>query len=337
MVNLAAGTINRNQGGVLVFTAPQVTPLATNGIVITTSNSNDGGTGATAIMGGWAISFTQPVNAWTLAGTTVTNTQTAAAMGWATINTVSGAVGPLAPAGYTAANNGNNGGWAAANNADFTTAGNIIVAANSTVNSLRFNNSSFTGYTVTLSGGTNVVRTGGVLETPVAGANAVTINGPGALTASTAGAVTSPDLIVNQFNPFGTMTINAPITGAIGLTTAGVGNITLNSAASNYTGVTNISGTGTALFTNTGALPGFGTAGRVSVNTGTLAVSYGAPAGHGERRLVGRRRHVRRRQQPRHRRLRREQSDHLRFQPRRRGRFGEVERRDDGPDWQQFL
>jgi hypothetical protein len=137
LINLSAGTITRNQGGVLVFSSPQVTPLSTNGIAITTSNTNVG-TGTTAIMGGWAIAFTQPVNAWTLSGTTVTNTQTAAAMGWAVINTTSTAIGPLAPGGYTAASNGNNGGWATANNADYTTAGNTIVAANSSVQTMRF-------------------------------------------------------------------------------------------------------------------------------------------------------------------------------------------------------
>jgi autotransporter-associated beta strand protein len=129
-----------------------------------------------------------------------------------------------------------------------------------TVNSIRFN---ATGSADVTLGGAMTVATGGILVTPNVGANAITING------STLTSGNGKDLVVIQNNTTGansTLTIGSQITGAIGLTKSGFGQLILTSAANNYTLGTFING-GTLTLGVAGAL---GTTGNIVFGGGTL-------------------------------------------------------------------
>src|SRR5205085_3276214 len=86
--------------------------------------------------------------------------------------------------------------------------------ANITTNSLRFNTGNLT---LTLSG-TNTLQSGGILVTPSAVGGTIT---GGTLTAPSSG-----ELIVHQYSS-GPFTINSALVSTAGLTTTGVGTLTL--------------------------------------------------------------------------------------------------------------
>ncbi len=166
--------------------------------------------------------------------------------------------------------------WAAANN---TRAGNgaFSVPAGSTTNSLQFANTG-SNYTLTLTGA-NTIASGGIMATSLVGFSPLngvqpTITGAGSLTSGN-----GTDLVISQYNWFGTLTIAAQITGSIGLTQSGTGETIISSTTNNYTGATTVN-SNILLATNPGALPGYTTSGLVVVqNSGTLAVSAGATSG----------------------------------------------------------
>ncbi|MES2924929.1 MAG: autotransporter-associated beta strand repeat-containing protein [Verrucomicrobiota bacterium] len=104
-----------------------------------------------------------------------------------------------------------------------------------TVNSVRFNGNGAANVTL---GGAMTIATGGILVTPNVGDNAVSIAG------STLASGNLKDLVVIQNNTTGvnsTLTIGAPITGAIGLAKSGAGTLILT-AANTYTGITSLNG-----------------------------------------------------------------------------------------------
>jgi autotransporter-associated beta strand protein len=262
LAQLNMGAITRNTGSIIEFSLDnQITPVASNGAQFSTSNANNQVNG---VLGGWAVIVSRSINSYTVAAGVPTQVQTGSAMGFAAVNATS----QILPLGSTGVGTITANTWAVANNTDATA--NNTVAAGSTTNDLRFNAGvANTGVTVTLAGGANIIKSGGILVTPnVAALSPSTIAGPGTLTSGN-----GTDLIVSQFNPYNTLTISAPITGAIGLTTGGTGT-TIVSGANNYTLQTNVSG-GTLLAATTGSLPGFGTANLVHVNQGSLAVSAG--------------------------------------------------------------
>ncbi len=170
---------------------------------VTTITANAAGSG---ILGGWA----------TVGGT---NWATSAGNG-----TTAGAISALATYGLNYAT--------ATSTTDFDANGQSGTFTNSAVDTLRFNNSA--AVTATLNGAYSITN-GGILVTSAAGANASTITGGTSLTTGTA------QLTINQFNPSGALTIATPITGAIGLATAGSGT-TILTAANTYTGATSIGG-----------------------------------------------------------------------------------------------
>ncbi len=101
-----------------------------------------------------------------------------------------------------------------------------------------FSTAAATGVTVTgTTADTITIASGGILETAAVGNNAVSFTG-GSLTSGN-----GTDLIVNQFNSQANpaLTIGSSITGAIGLTKVGPGNLTL-SGANSYTGPTYLAG-----------------------------------------------------------------------------------------------
>ena len=204
----------RPQGGILDFSA---TASTTGDAIITAGNRSNGGiirfsagsgvktasANTNGILGGWA---------------TFDNST------WAKTNGTG-----LAIDGFTTFTNDI---WAAGNNTNVTLSGGDP-AADSTTNSLRFNEAG--AKTLTLSG-TNTLESGGLLVTGNVGANDTTITG-----GTLRGANTS-DLIVHQFNTGGTLTISSIIsnnTGATGLTKTGAGTVILG-GANNYTGTTRV-------------------------------------------------------------------------------------------------
>ena len=208
--------------------------LPTNSNFITTSTPNSAGT----ILGGWA---------------------TVGGADWAA-NDGTGNIVALSTLGsnYTLDT------YTAGTNTDVTISNSLSAI---TTNSMRFNN--LTGATTLTMSGTNVVSSGGILETTNAGSNAVTING-GTLVSGN-----GQDLIINQFNN----TTNAPLTigsvianngGATSLTKNGPGTLILT-GANTYTGNTSING-GTLQINAGGILPMTGTL----TNNGTLAMNSGS-------------------------------------------------------------
>jgi fibronectin-binding autotransporter adhesin len=161
--------------------------------------------GATSILGGWA----------TFGGGST----------WAVTSGTAGTIPVTGLATYTA-------GYAtAAANVDATATGTLTAGA--AYNSLRFN----TAAAVTVTGnGANTITSGGILVTPTVGANATTITGGTTLTTGNAA-----DLIVNQYNTAGTLTIASVISGTTGLTKAGPGRL-IASGANTFTGNVNVTG-----------------------------------------------------------------------------------------------
>ncbi|HEV2973330.1 MAG TPA: autotransporter-associated beta strand repeat-containing protein [Pirellulales bacterium] len=130
--------------------------------------------------------------------------------------------------------------------------GNSSAGPGASVNSLLF--STANSYTVTLTGA-NSITSGGILVSSVVGANASAITG-GSLTSGNGG-----DLIVNQFNAAGSLTISSAIVNngvtPIGLTVNGpsatAGMVVLG-ATNTYTGPTFVNG-GAIQTTAVGGLP----------------------------------------------------------------------------------
>jgi autotransporter-associated beta strand protein len=259
VINAGLGALNRNAGGVMVFSAPQLS--AAQGILATTSSTNNATNANGGILGGWAIVYLQPINTYT---TPITpggtgEVQTGSSMGWAAVN----ATGQILPVGSTGVALYTANTFTTTTLDDVTTAGTTTIAAAATSNAVRFNNSNFNGgYTLSFSGAATI-NTGGILETQaVSPVTPVTLGGAaGTITAGTS----SNDVIISTFNLYNTLTVSAGITGAKGLTTGGNGIVVL-SGANNYTGATNASG-GILLAQSPGALPGFSTPGGVVVNS----------------------------------------------------------------------
>lgn len=117
-----------------------------------------------------------------------------------------------------------------ATNFDATASGAFT---NTAVNSMRFNTAA--PVAVSLNGATTV-SSGGILVSAAVGANASSISGGTSLTSGN-----GTDLIVHQNNAAGAFTIGTKITGAIGLTKSGVGELIL-AGDNDYTGGTYING-----------------------------------------------------------------------------------------------
>jgi len=222
--------------------APVLTAVAGATIDLATLTRNVGGTlnlntpgtiktktaNTNGILGGWA---------------TVAGTDWAVSAG---NGTVSGAITALSS--YT------NDTWAAGNNTTVTV--DSTLAADSTTNSLRFNNAG--AATLTLSGN-NTITSGGVLITANVGSNPSTITGGRLMGAS------GKDLIVFQNNTGGNLTINSVIgnnTTSTGLTKAGAGTLVIT-ANNTYTGGTYVTG-GNLVISGT------------SLTSGTVSVLQGA-------------------------------------------------------------
>jgi fibronectin-binding autotransporter adhesin len=117
--------------------------------------------------------------------------------GWAIANT-NGSIGTLA------AYNTNS--WAATSHTDITT--NLSLGTGAGTEDVRFNTNATT--TVTLSG-TNTIGDGGILVTAGTGTKTSTITGSSNASTSALNVPANTDLIVNQFNPTGALTISAII------------------------------------------------------------------------------------------------------------------------------
>jgi fibronectin-binding autotransporter adhesin len=148
--------------------------------------------------------------------------------------------------------------WGAGNHTDVTLVG-VDPASGSTTASLRFN---ATGAKTLTLAGANTLSSGGILVTGNVGANATTING---------GTLAASELIIQQHNTSGALTIGSEITGATALTKAGAGTLIL-SGAKTYTGKTYLSGGVTQISAdnNMGTAPGAAVADQLTFAGGSL-------------------------------------------------------------------
>ncbi len=136
-----------------------------------------------------------------------------------------------------------------------------------TMNSLRFNTAG--AFSITLNTTTSI-GSGGILVTSNVGNNLSTITGGTSLTSGN-----GKDLIIIQNNMSNSLTISSIITGAVGLTKAGAGNLNLG-ALNTYNGNTTIdAGTLTSILTGGTATGIFGTtaANTITVNQGATLKS----------------------------------------------------------------
>ncbi len=169
--------------------------------------------------------------------TTAPNSAGSILGGWATFGggaswAVSAANGTLA-GNISALSNYTDDVWATGNNTNVTQSGAPV--SGSTTNSLRFNTPGASGGAVALTlAGTNTVGSGGILVAPNVGTGGAAITGNGVLTSGN-----GADLIIQQFDTAGPLTISAPITGTIGLTKSGPGTLII-AGVNSYTGVTTI-------------------------------------------------------------------------------------------------
>lgn len=233
---LTLGTVTRETGGTVAFSA---NGSGTSGIAATGSNT------ASGIIGGWATYLT------TNGGATFTNSTD-----WATYS--GGKIIALAAGSYS-----NTAATTATTNLDLTA--NVTLNANVTVGSIRFNNA-ITTPTLTLNG-TNTVDSGGILVTGNVSTNATRITG-GTLTSGN-----GQDIIViqNNTNAGGALTVDANLTGAVGLTKSGAGQLIL-SGNNDYTGATYLNGGVTTISSNLN-LGSVTTGAAVNLNGGTLSAS----------------------------------------------------------------
>lgn len=231
---LTLGEITRETGGTVVFSA---NGGGSSGIAASGTNT------ASGIIGGYATFYVENGNANNTNGTS-----------WATYS--GGKVVALASYSNTSATT-------AATNLDLTAS--VTLNANVTVGSIRFNNA-FTNPTLTLNG-THIVDSGGILVTPTVAGNATLITG---------GSITSgngQDLIIIQNNTSagGALTVDATITGAIGLTKSGGGQLILT-GTNDYTGATYLNGGVTSISSNA-SLGSVTTGADVNLNGGTLSAT----------------------------------------------------------------
>ena len=219
----SAVTVNSSGGAGTTQTLGAITRQATGTVnftppasgAITTTSANTAGT----ILGGWA---------------TVAGTDWAVSAG---DGTNPGNITALAPAGYT------NDTWSTGNNTTVT--GISTVPLNGTTHSLRFN--APVAATINLAG-TNTITSGGLLVTAGVGSQVQTISGGIGLTSGT-----SELIIHNHANSgFFSLQINSKITGAIGLTKSGPGNLRIGSA-NDFTGPTTVN-SGALIVGNASAL-----------------------------------------------------------------------------------
>ena len=182
---------------------------------------------------------------------------------WAGVNS-SGNIVPLTAAGgkYT------NDVWSSGANTTVTQNDSIT---NQTTNSLRFNSPGAGpgGLTVALSG-SDVIASGGILITPNVGPNGATITGAGALGAG--------ELIVNQFDASGPLTIPARVVSDEALTKSGPGALIVTGATSNTSfGPWTING-GSVSVSSESVFAGLS---QLAINGGTLQVAANTASSFG--------------------------------------------------------
>ncbi len=247
---LALNGLTRNTGGTVDFSTAN--GAATFVVTTTTSNTN-------GILGGWATQGNETT--WAVAGTN----------GQAT------GISGLASAGYFTTTTGGN---TAANylstaNVDVTSSPTLGGAI--TVNTLRFNTAAAETLTLT---GTNIISSGGILNTTNAGNHLSTITG------GTLEGASGADLIVIQNNTMAGLTIASTIanngassTTAPALTKSGAGLLTL-SGTNTYVGqtVVNAGTLSISADANLGTAPGSPVSNSIILNGGTLQFTAGVAA-----------------------------------------------------------
>ena len=238
---LTLGAITRETGGTVTLSA---NGSGTSGISVTGTNT------ASGIIGGYATFLTISGNA-TNGGATQTN-----ATDWATFK--NGQITFLAAGAYS-----NTAATTASTNLDLTSS--LTLNANVTVGSIRFN-SAIASPTLTLNGA-HTIGSGGILVTPTVAGNATRITG---------GSITSgngQDIIIIQNNTTtgGALTVDATLTGAVGLTKSGGGQLILT-GTNDYTGANYLNG-GTTSISSNANLGAVATGSMVNLNGGTLSAT----------------------------------------------------------------
>ena len=233
---LTLGSVTREAGGTVAFSA---NGGGTSGIAATGTNT------ASGIVGGYATYLT------TNGGATLTN-----ATDWATFS--GGKIVALGAGAYS-----NTAATTASTNLDLTSS--LTLNANVTVGSIRFNSAIATP-TLTLNG-THIIGSGGILVTPTVAGNATRITG-GSLTSGN-----GQDIVIIQNNTItgGALTVDAVLTGAVGLTKSGGGQLIL-SGTNDYTGDTYLNG-GTTSISSNANLGAVATGASVNLNGGTLSAT----------------------------------------------------------------
>ncbi|HSJ02352.1 MAG TPA: autotransporter-associated beta strand repeat-containing protein, partial [Verrucomicrobium sp.] len=200
-------------------------------------------------------------------GATFTNS-----IDWATYS--GGKIVKLAAGSYS-----NTAATTAATNLDLTAS--VTLDANVSVGSVRFHNA-IPAPTLTLNG-SHILDSGGILITGNVGANASRITG-GTLTSGN-----GQDIIIiqNNTNASGALTIDAILTGAVGLTKSGSGQLIL-AGTNDYTGATYLNGGVTTISSNAN-LGSVVTGAAVYLNGGTLSATATIAldnGGSGQRSIV---------------------------------------------------
>lgn len=233
---LTLGSVTRETGGTVAFSA---NGGGTSGIAATGTNT------ASGIVGGYATYLT------TNGGATLTN-----ATDWATFS--GGKIVALGAGAYS-----NTAATTASTNLDLTSS--LTLNANVTVGSIRFNSAIATP-TLTLNG-THIIGSGGILVTPTVAGNATRITG-GSLSSGN-----GQDIVIIQNNTItgGALTVDAVLTGAVGLTKSGGGQLIL-SGTNDYTGDTYLNG-GTTSISSNANLGAVATGASVNLNGGTLSAT----------------------------------------------------------------
>lgn len=231
---LTLGSITREAGGTVAFSA---NGSGTSGLASNGTNT------ASGIIGGYATYFNFN------GGATLTN-----ATDWATYS--GGKIVSLSAGSYS-----NTAATTAATNLDLTAS--VTLNSNAAVGSIRFNNA-ITTPTLTLSG-THTVDSGGILVTSNVAGNATRITG-GSLTSGN-----GQDIIIIQNNTSAALTVDATLTGAVGLTKSGGGQLILG-GTNDYTGTTYLNGGVTSISSNAG-LGSVTTGAAVYLNGGSLSVT----------------------------------------------------------------
>ncbi|CAN5667748.1 hypothetical protein BH11VER1_BH11VER1_17180 [soil metagenome] len=259
---LRMNTIKRNLGATIQFSG---------GGVASTDNKND----ASGILGAWA---TVGLDDWAAKSTTTNDTGTSI-MTLPNVGVTGGVEDGLIVqyTGYLSSSDPAN--WLAGNNLTVDATSNP--GPNKTANTLRFYapDPSDLEQTVTLTGPTNKLASGGILVGANMGTTSAVIAGPGSLTGE---AVTGGDLIIIQNNVTAPLEFKALIanngTNGTGVDKTGLGNLIL-SGNSTYTGATTLNDGVTTVrnITNGGIAGGLGASSngvdRLVFNGGTLQLN----------------------------------------------------------------